>query len=439
MYGLLLSYYGDDFTGSTDALEFIARAGAKAVLFTEMPSMEQIREFPGLNVFGVAGKTRSLPPGEMENALLPAFQQMKAMGPRHVHYKVCSTFDSSSKVGSIGKAIDCGARIFEKAIIPILGGMPALGRYCVFGNLFAKMGIGSNGAVFRLDRHPSMSRHPVTPSDESDLRLHLSKQTGKKIGLINMLQLDQPPADWMKSVEEHDEPVLVDAMNDAQMEKIGEWLELLADQGGPLFSVGASGIEFALGRYWNGRGLLKPATEWKKPGRVAPILVISGSCSPVTQEQISWALANGFEEVQIDPAKVCDEGTVAEAIPARVIELLSHQKSLVVHTGKKEGDNFSSERLGTALGQIAHAAAKSADVKRIVVAGGDTSSYAARAMSVDAVEMLAPIVPGAPLCKVHSKDRAIDGIEVNFKGGQVGAQDYFGVLLEGTLKTNADC
>ncbi len=51
------------------------------------------------------------------------------------------------------------------------------------------MGIGSNGKIFRLDRHPSMSKHPVTPADESDLRLHLSKQTSKKTGLIDILQV----------------------------------------------------------------------------------------------------------------------------------------------------------------------------------------------------------------------------------------------------------
>jgi len=62
------------------------------------------------------------------------------------------------------------------------------GRYCVFGNLYARL--GAEGEVFRLDRHPSMSRHPITPMDEADLRLHLSKQTRKKIGLLDVTQLD---------------------------------------------------------------------------------------------------------------------------------------------------------------------------------------------------------------------------------------------------------
>jgi uncharacterized protein YgbK (DUF1537 family) len=187
---ILLAFYGDDFTGSTDALEFISRAGAKTVLFTEPPTTEQLKSFPDLDAYGVAGKTRALNPDEMERILLPAFEQMKEIGARHIHYKVCSTFDSSPAIGSIGKVVDCGAIVFKNKMVPILGGMPSLGRYCLFGNLYARLGIGSDGKIYRLDRHPSMSKHAVTPADESDLRIHIGKQTGKRIGLIDIIQLE---------------------------------------------------------------------------------------------------------------------------------------------------------------------------------------------------------------------------------------------------------
>ena len=109
---ILLAFYGDDFTGSTDALEFISRAGARTVLFTDPPTTEQLKSFPGLDAYGVAGKTRALDPEEMERILMQGFEQMKVTGAKHIHYKVCSTFDSSPAVGSIGKAIDCGAKGF---------------------------------------------------------------------------------------------------------------------------------------------------------------------------------------------------------------------------------------------------------------------------------------------------------------------------------------
>ena len=420
---ILLAFYGDDFTGSTDALEFISRAGAKTVLFTEPPTAEELKAFPDLDAYGVAGKTRALSPDEMEMILLPAFEQMKASGARQVHYKVCSTFDSSANVGSIGKAIDCGATIFQNKIIPVLGGSPSLGRYCLYGNLFARMGIGSNGKIYRLDRHPSMSKHPVTPADESDLRLHLGKQTNKKFGLIDVLQLDKPVKEWGNALAEDEEVVLIDALHDSQLVKIGKWMDGLSNV--TQFSVGGSGIEAALGNYWNEKGLLKQKKVWPKVEKANPLLVISGSCSPVTAAQIAYAKANGFKEVIIDAASVCNENAINDEVINTVNELLQQQKNVIVHTGSKQTENLSSEKLGAALGTIAKQAVTKNKLKRVVIAGGDTSSYAARAMEIDAVEMIAPVVSGAPLCKAYSTNKNIDGLEVNFKGGQVGGEDYF--------------
>ena len=423
---ILLAFYGDDFTGSTDALEFITRAGAKAVLFIEPPTAEQLKQFPEIDVIGVAGKTRSLSPEQMEEILIPAFEQLKASGAKHVHYKVCSTFDSSPAVGSIGKAIDCGAEVFQHKLIPVLGGMPLLGRYCLFGNLFARMGIGSNGNIYRLDRHPSMSKHPVTPADECDLRLHIGKQTEKQIGLIDITQLDLPVEEW-KTLVVDEEVVLIDVMYESQLIKIGEWMEQL-DEKKSLFSVGGSGIEAALGAYWNENKLLNKVMEWNQPGKAESLLVISGSCSPITAAQIEWAKVNGFLEVIIDAQKTVDEGMVDAAVLNQVAVFLQKQKNVLVHTGSKQTGNLSSEKLGMALGIIAKHAVLHSNLKRVVVAGGDTSSYAARAMEIDAVEMIAPMVSGAPLCKAYSKNEKINGLEVNFKGGQVGGEDYFGLF-----------
>ena len=81
---LLLAYYGDDFTGSTDALEFLTRSGVRTALFLEPPSAEQLARYPGLQAVGVAGLTRSLAPEPMEAALRPAFAALRALGAPHV-------------------------------------------------------------------------------------------------------------------------------------------------------------------------------------------------------------------------------------------------------------------------------------------------------------------------------------------------------------------
>ena len=89
--GLVLSYYGDDFTGSTDVMESLTFAGVKTVLFMSPPSAEQIAQFEGVKAIGVAGRTRALSPEEMARELVPVFTAFRALDTPIVHYKTCST------------------------------------------------------------------------------------------------------------------------------------------------------------------------------------------------------------------------------------------------------------------------------------------------------------------------------------------------------------
>ncbi|MDO7846185.1 four-carbon acid sugar kinase family protein [Hymenobacter sp. M29] len=448
MNNLLLAYYGDDFTGSTDALEFLSRAGARTALFIAPPTPAQLAAYPDLDAIGVAGLTRAMPPDAMEAVLEPAFAALRALGPRHVHYKVCSTFDSSPTIGSIGRAIEVGRRVFPSAFVPLLVAAPPLGRYCAFGHLFARLGIGSDGGIFRLDRHPSMSRHPTTPADESDLRLHLARQTGLKTGLLDILQITRPLPEMQATVaaqvEAGAEIILFDALYEEQLLGIGAALDSYASAAGPLFSVGSSGIEMALGQLWAENGALTPVTNWPAPGRAAPLLVVSGSCSPVTAGQVAWAQANGFAEMVLDAQRLAatsaaEASTELAHYQEQAIRLISQNQSVIVHTnGGAAGavQSLSAEKLGTALGRIGREVVGQTSVRRVVVAGGDTSSYAARAMGIEAVEMIAPLYLGAPLCRASAPGSPLHGVEVNFKGGQVGAPEYFGVLLEGRMLNN---
>jgi len=418
-----LAFYGDDFTGSRDALEFLCRAGLKTRLFLDPPAREQLKSYPDLQAYGVAGLTRSMSPEAMETTLHPAFLQMKATGARHIHYKVCSTFDSSPTIGSIGRAIDTASKIFHQPSIPLLVAAPALGRYCVFGNLFARMGIGSAGEIFRLDRHPSMSKHPVTPADESDLRLHLAKQTKLPIRLLSILQLEQSLSEKKNYLQQQSGVVLIDALYTSQLSGVGELLDELANDE-QLFSVGSSGIEMALGQHWRATGALPESPQWNDPGAASPLLVLAGSCSPVTAAQINRAEKAGFALFHVN------ENTDAAC------HALNNGQSVIIHTGGHERTNAAlipAEQTGAALGYTGRELIAKTAVKRIVVAGGDTSSYAARAMGIVAVEMIAPLVMGAPLCRATAPGSSLDGKEVNFKGGQVGDENYFIILEKGKL------
>jgi uncharacterized protein YgbK (DUF1537 family) len=451
MSKFLLIFYGDDFTGSTDALEQLTLAGISTALFIEPPTSAQLKRFPKLQAVGVAGLTRSLPPDTMEAALRPAFRKLKALCARHIHYKVCSTFDSSPAIGSIGRAIDVGTEIFHPPFVPLLVAAPALGRYTIFGNHFARFGIGSDGTIHRLDRHPSVSRHPVTPMTEADLRLHLAKQTKKKIALFDILKFASSENELRAALEnilmEKPDVILFDALCEKHLKRIGGLIDCFASYGQPLFSVGSSGIETALGAWW-GERTREPQRRFEKrlAGTPAPlakqILIGSGSCSPVTQGQITWARMHGFAEVALDAKSLASRkksGVEIQRTAAAAGKLLRAGRSVIVHTapGGSTGrttaklNNRTAQVLGTALGRVLRGVLMLSPIRRLVLAGGDTSSYAARAMGIEALEMVAPLTPGAPLCRAIAPDSPADGCEIVFKGGQVGAEDYFDVVIRG--------
>ena len=275
-----------------------------------------------------------------------------------------------------------------------------------------------------------MSRHPVTPADESDLRRHLAKQTGKRAGLFDILSITLPPAEARarldRMIADGAEIVLFDALYENQLAAIGALIDGAASRERPLFSVGSSGIEMALGAHWaNTRGL-EPRTDWPEAGAAKPLLVVSGSCSPVTAEQIAWAESNGFAIVPFGE----------QAKGAAVAALVAGRPTIVCTSRGAVGEKLlPAADLGTALGRLACELIAAHSVRRLVVAGGDTSSYAARALGLESLEMLAPLSPGAPLCRAHAPGTPLDGLEVVFKGGQVGAPDYFGMVAEGIVKT----
>lgn len=451
---LLLAYYGDDFTGSTDALEFLTLAGVKTVLFLRKPDQKDLDRFPGIQAVGLAGKSRSMSPLEMETELFPSFENLKSFEPAHFHYKVCSTFDSAPHVGNIGKAIEIGSEVFDQKTVLVSPSAPHLGRFCVFGNLFARMGTIGNGEIYRIDRHPSMSKHPVTPALEGDLTIHLAKQTEKSINLVNLTTIEKGSEEVLEEVANNKAEILFfDGFNLEHLKTIGSVFNQLATEI-TLFSVGSSGIEMALGLDWKNKKIIGNKIEFESAGEVSPILVLSGSCSPVTSGQIEYALENGFLEIALESKAVAiqNQAAIIKSTVAQIVENFNNGKSTILHTSTGSNDPRIAETesyfrtkgiavneiqkqcssiYGKVLGQVAKEVLKTVKLKRILFAGGDTSSYAASELDILALEMIAPIAPGAPLCMAISDNEWVNGIEMNFKGGQVGIADYFLKVLKG--------
>ncbi|HEX8045109.1 four-carbon acid sugar kinase family protein [Rhizobium sp.] len=441
MSDLLLSYYGDDFTGSTDVMEALASNGVPTVLFLGIPSVEMLERFKECRAIGIAGTSRSETPEWMQQHLVPTFEWLKGLGAAICHYKVCSTFDSSPRIGNIGKAIEIGKELFEQPFVPVVVGAPQLKRYTAFGHLFAAY----QGQVFRIDRHPVMSRHPVTPMDEADLALHLGKQTSLSVCLADLVTVSADNADQQLDAltAKASGILLLDVDSPETQAAVGKQLwRLKADNG--FFVAGSSGVEYALLNAWRDRGLIDERPAFALPGKVGRLAVVSGSVSPTTERQIRQAMADGFDGVDVDPLALVGESadrSIEDAINTGIASLKAG-RSVILHTAlgpsaDRGGDidrvPGARHRLGQALGIILRRIVEEERLPRAVIAGGDTSSHALKELRVEALTTLLPLpqTPGSPLCLAHGNYTPTNGLQIALKGGQVGTDDYFSQIRDG--------
>ncbi|MFS2323897.1 four-carbon acid sugar kinase family protein [Brucella sp. H1_1004] len=440
-HDLLLSYYGDDLTGSTDVMEAMASNGVDTVLFMNVPDEDLLARFSHCKAIGLAGTSRSETPEWMQENLTPAFNWLKSLNAAIAHYKVCSTFDSSPKVGNIGKAVEIGKAIFDQAYVPVIVGAPQLKRYTSFGNLFAAY----QGEVYRIDRHPVMSRHPVTPMHEADLRVHLAQQTALKTVLADLVALSAADADDRVNaiVKDADGILLLDVDSRESQLQAGEQLWRLRPDAG-WFVAGSSGVEYALLAAWAKAGLIGAKKEFPLPGKADRIAVVSGSVSPTTERQIRHATTSGFTGIDLNPLDLLGENgnqTIETAI-AQGQQALSQGNSVILNTALgpsadrgTEIDKIAGSRhkLARSLGFILRSLVEREKLTRAVIAGGDTSSHALRELHVDALTTLLPLpqTPGSPLCTAHGTYAATNGLQVALKGGQVGSDGYFSQIRDG--------
>ena len=90
------------------------------------------------------------------------------------------------------------------------------------------------------------------------------------------------------------------------------------------------------------------------------------------------------------------------------------------------------QTLSERAGQIFSRVAEASGVKRVVVAGGDTSSHSGRQLGIAALTFIAHLAPGAPLCRAWSYRGNRNSLEIVFKGGQCGSENFFEVVLNGS-------
>ncbi|WP_087873692.1 four-carbon acid sugar kinase family protein [Arthrobacter globiformis] len=416
-------FVADDLTGAADVLAQSHRYGLEAALVIGDAPL------PGdADVVGIAGPSRSLAGEAFDNLVRRDLSGIAALNLEVLLYKVCSTFDSSTTVGSIGRGIQLLHERFPlHGPIPVVPAQPAFGRYTAFSNHYATHA----GETYRLDRHPVMSGHPSTPMTEADLRQVLAEQLGgdQIPGAIHLPAYDDGTfkdawADRRRELGAR--AFVVDAVDERHMDAVAEALTREEHGHGPSIVVGSGGIMAALARSISDQTprVLGP----QKPS--GPVLAVSASASSTTAEQINDAISNGWEDVPV-PAELLqrDDTELVAALDQRVSAALRAGRNVVVHTTRGAADPrygastpVDAGYVGTLIGGIAARMADAGFTLDIAVCGGDTSSHALIAMGVRQLRVSDQFVTAGPILRADGAS-AVGSCRLLLKGGQVGPTD----------------
>ena len=393
-------FLGDDFTGASDSLATYASKGWPARLV-----MNGNLRTEGIEALGLATDLRSLDPERARDEIARLWPWIAKADPRILHFKVCSTFDSSLSVGSIGGAVVDLIDRFEPDVVALIGGQPSLGRYCVFGNLFAT---GPDGKVHRIDRHPVMSRHPVTPMTEADLVRHLVAQGLSGLAPIPFTALE----DISMSVDALKKgPVLFDVMTPRDQDLIAAALRAA---GGRQLLIGASSVAELVADPSGNSG----HEEAFAPPISRNLVVFAGSRSVNTRIQIENA--RSYRKIELTPENLGADRSVEEA--ASVIE---DGSPLLVHLLPDADYRLSPTALADASSLFMVKLLDRVEVGYLGLAGGDTSSRIATRLGFDALDFERSIDVGTCVCVARHGNPWRDRIRVMLKGGQMGKPDLF--------------
>ena len=423
-------FYGDDATGAADSLWNFTRCGLRCVLLTGVPMGGEAGLDDNYDVVGVAGVARALATEAIEAEVRPALEWFLKLGVGTVQYKVCSTFDSSERTGSIGRAVEVVIDVFGPQVVPVLPAQPEYGRYTVFSNHFARFG----DEIFRLDRHPVMSVHPTTPMGEADLVRHLSRQTRLPVGAVRLPELYGPSPGldgWYARAQRANGQglVVVDALTDDDIVQAAR--AILAIGPGPVRAcVGSGGLSWGLAKalleaHVGSEGQAVPRSGGEVIRGEPGVLALSGSCSSHTWRQIEVAETRGWTTVRLPPASsdVPELSTVLRRLKAghNVVCYTAAGPSRLVNGG------VSAQSLGERFSVMIAKAREVVGTKRVMICGGDTSSYTIRGLGHVMLEVKGMAEPSVPVLEVKGPE-GLRGLELVLKGGQMGTADLFAKL-----------
>ena len=410
----VLGCIADDFTGATDLAGLLARSGVRVSLRIGVPK-EPPSDTSPFEV--IALKSRTAPVAEAVAETQAALAWLQQAGAQRFFWKYCSTFDSTAE-GNIGPVAEALMEALSTDQTIYCPAFPENGRSIFMGNLF----VGQQP----LAESP-MKDHPLTPMRDSNLMRLLAPQVTRPVGLADRLCVARGPevlrADLETKRMQGVAHVIVDAVADADLHTIAEACRYM-----PLMT-GGSAVAMPLPALYLADGLLAAdALKVPHPATPARTVVLSGSCSAMTNAQVAAYVATGAPAYQLDPLHLTQTGM--GPVLAWLFAQDLGQAPLIYATAAPESVKAAQAKLGVAAAgaliedtlAACAVAARDAGARRVIVAGGETSGAVTKALGVTQLDISAEIAPGVPWCFCTS---AGEQIALTLKSGNFGAEDFF--------------
>ncbi|WP_171136674.1 MULTISPECIES: 3-oxo-tetronate kinase [unclassified Ruegeria] len=396
----------DDFTGASDIALTLSEAGMRVAQFIDTP---RDPADPALEAGVISLKSRTAPVDEAVRASLAACDWLLQQGARQIVFKVCSTFDSTPK-GNIGPVLDALADGLQAQATIVCPAFPENGRSVYQGHLFVQD---------VLLNECGMEDHPLTPMTDPDLRRVLAAQSTRPIGHVPAATV-MAGADAIRAALPGNGHVIVDAIRDADLVQIGA-----AAKGAPLV-CGGSGIALGLPANF---GAQPKTAEWVPI--TGPGVVLSGSCSRATREQVKLYQAHA-EAMEIS-AEDAISGTanvhaIADWVCAQTTPPLVYSSAdpqIVKDAQARFGQDRAAHALETLFAELAAELARRG-VRRFLVAGGETSGAVVQGLGVSAFTIGPRLAAGVPALRVEGSDP----IALALKSGNFGGPTFFKDALD---------
>ncbi|NKB63509.1 MAG: hypothetical protein GKR95_15775 [Gammaproteobacteria bacterium] len=405
---MLLGCIGDDFTGSSDLANTLAKQGMRTVQYTGVPNVAAKGD---VEVGVVALKSRSIDVAQAIRQSLDALNWLKAQGCKQFFFKYCSTFDST-KVGNIGPVAEALADALDAGIVVFCPAFPGAGRTIYQGHLFVND---------QLLNESGMESHPLTPMTDSDIARWLQHQSSSSVGKVTstdvLAGVDAVDSALAREQSMGNRFVVVDAIRDEDLMTIGRAVEKL-----PLIT-GGSGVAMGLPENFRKRNLISQ-TKVPWTGQSGRCVILSGSCSIATRAQVDL-YSQAHPSLEVSPGNIMNKITTAWDVAKWVLDqtgiplvYTSTDPESVKQVQKEFGKESSASAVETLFAETAKLLVDGG-VSSLVVAGGETSGAIVEGLGITTMEVGPEIDPGVPAM------RARDDLVIALKSGNFGTEDFF--------------